>query len=324
MRVVFNRMSESAWQTILPPEAAAVQQSWRYGSAAKLIGRNVYRAEISTMYQRVGIAQVLIRPFGRLGQVGLMSRGPIWMPGTSKEMRAQASGELRRSLPGTGLRLLLSTPEEDTTAVLPLVTGSYLAEVPLSLTQDTMRDALQGKWRNRLVKAENSDLEVRISNRAQDLDWLLHLENGQQKIKGYRNLPAAFLRAWAASGPDGYKIFIAQSGGTPVAAMLFLVHAPGATYQIGWTSEAGRKASAHHLLLWRAMQDLSTSGLSRLDLGVVDTVTTPGLARFKLGTGANLRRLGATGLVVPVPSWPFRRTGKNNATHGKRMTIGSN
>jgi hypothetical protein len=203
-------MSESAWQSILPPEAAAVQQSWHYGEAAKLIGRRVHRAEMSTMSQRVGIVQVLIRPVGRLGQVGLISRGPIWMPGIPEEMRAQALGQLRRSLPGKGLRLLLSTPEEDTKSVLPLVTSSHLAEVALAHNQDTLRLALQGKWRNRLVKAEHSDLRVRISNRAEDLDWLLHLENAQQKTKGYRNLPASFLRAWAASCPDGYRIYISQ------------------------------------------------------------------------------------------------------------------
>lgn len=324
MRVVLDRLSEKAWQSILPPEAAAVQQSWHYGEAARLIGRRVHRVEISTMYQRVGIAQVLIRPLGRLGQIGLMSRGPIWMPGTPKEMRAQALGHLRQSLPGKGLRLLLSTPEEDTKTILPLVTGSHLAEVPLLRDENAMRFALQGKWRNRLVKAEGYELRVRISRRLADLDWLLHLEHAQQKTKGYRNLPASFLRAWASSDPNGFQIYIAQSRGTPVAAMLFLVHAPGATYQIGWTSDAGREASAHHLLLWRAMQDLSKSGFKRLDLGTVDTVSTPGLARFKLGAGAKLRTLSATGLVVPMPSLPFRRGGKGPASRGKAMSVGSN
>ncbi len=324
MRVVLDRMSESAWQNGLPPDAAAMQQSWRYGEAAKALGRRVHRAEITTSSQRVGIAQVLIRPLGRLGQVGLMSRGPIWEPDTSKEMRGRAISQLRRSLPGRGLRLLMSTPEDENPGILPLVTGNYVAEVPLLQDLDVMRAALQGKWRNGLAKAESAGLRLRLCDRAENLDWLLHLETAQQKIKRYQNLPATFLWAWVSCGPAGYKIYIAYAQGNPVAAMLFMIHSPGVTYQIGWTSDAGRQVSAHHLLLWRAMQDFAKSGISRLDLGVVDTVTTPGLARFKLGTGADLRKLGPTGLVLPLPSWSFRRAGKDFESGADPITIGSN
>jgi len=324
MRVVFDRISESAWQNILPPDASALQQSWRYGEAVKATGRRVHRVEISTMYQRVAIAQVLVRSLGSFGQVALVSRGPIWTSGTSKSIRLCAVNQLRRSLPGKGVRLLLSTPEEETGAVLPLVTGCHLAEIPLLREEEAMRQTLHGKWRNRLAKAENAGLQVRISSRAKDLDWLLHHENAQQKTKRYRNLPAPFLRAWGALGADGYRIFIAQSGGVPVAAMLFLLHAPGVTYQIGWTSGAGRIASAHHLLLWRAIQTFSKSGLQRLDLGAVDTVTKPGLARFKLGTGANLRKLGATGPVLPLPFWTMGRGGEGPNSREKFLKMESN
>jgi hypothetical protein len=44
---------------------------------------------------------------------------------------------------------------------------------------------------------------------------------------------------------------------------------------------------------------LWAEGVRWLDLGSVDTEKAPGLARFKLGTGAELKRLGATMLVLP-------------------------
>ncbi|MGL4236328.1 hypothetical protein [Tabrizicola sp.] len=53
------------------------------------------------------------------------------------------------------------------------------------------------------------------------------------------------------------------------------------------------------MMLTRAAEALAAEGVRWLDLGSVDTEAAPGLARFKLGTGAGLRRLGATMLVLP-------------------------
>ena len=50
---------------------------------------------------------------------------------------------------------------------------------------------------------------------------------------------------------------------------------------------------------WQAAQALRAEGVRWLDLGSVDNEAAPGLARFKLGTGARLCRLGATCLVLP-------------------------
>ena len=76
--------------------------------------------------------------------------------------------------------------------------------------------------------------------------------------------------------------------------MLMQMHPPVATYHIGWTNAHGRSLMAHHLLLWHAANDMANHGVTRLDLGTVDTQTAPGLARFKIGSGANIRPLGPT------------------------------
>lgn len=51
-------------------------------------------------------------------------------------------------------------------------------------------------------------------------------------------------------------------------------------------------------MLWQAALVLRGQGVQRLDLGAVDA-TNPGLARFKLGTGARLVSLGPSSLVLP-------------------------
>jgi len=54
----------------------------------------------------------------------------------------------------------------------------------------------------------------------------------------------------------------------------------------------GRQSCAHNLLLWRIMCDLEQKGHTHLDLGRADL--SPGLRRFKIGTGANIDHLAGT------------------------------
>ncbi|MEL6980044.1 MAG: hypothetical protein AAGM38_15365 [Pseudomonadota bacterium] len=80
----------------------------------------------------------------------------------------------------------------------------------------------------------------------------------------------------------------------PAAAMLFLTHGRAATYHIGWTSDPGRSIGAHNLLLWNAIQTLKRDGILSLDLGGLDTERGAGVARFKLGSGAQPMTLCGT------------------------------
>ena len=54
--------------------------------------------------------------------------------------------------------------------------------------------------------------------------------------------------------------------------------------------------NAHNLLLARAAKWFAGRGVRGLDLGTIDTVNAPGLARFKLGVGARAKKLGGTWL----------------------------
>ena len=81
--------------------------------------------------------------------------------------------------------------------------------------------------------------------------------------------------------------------------MLFLLHATVATHYLGWTSDRGRQLGAQHRMIITAADTFAGRGLNRLDLGTIDTENAPGLARFKIGTGATVRSLGGTWLRLP-------------------------
>ncbi len=248
--------------------------------------------------------QVQSRRFGPLGRVDLVSRGPVardpaeagdWLDGWRRW-----HGKAPLLLNATGL------PPEALRAhgFWPLMTPATVALVPLS-DRATMRAALQQKWRNRLNRAQGSGLKIR--RRPLDAShWLLAAEAAQARARGYRGLPPALSAAFAAANPNGAWVFEARQHGAPVAALLILRHGPMATWQIGVSQPEGRRLNAMNLLVWEAMGWLADAGHATLDLGTLNTQDAPGLAHFKLGTGALAQRQGGTWLHAG-PLVPFAR-----------------
>jgi lipid II:glycine glycyltransferase (peptidoglycan interpeptide bridge formation enzyme) len=63
------------------------------------------------------------------------------------------------------------------------------------------------------------------------------------------------------------------------------LHAPAATYLVGWNGDAGRQLKANQFLLWHTVLWLRRNGIRWFDLGGIDEVRLPGIADFKLGMG---------------------------------------
>lgn len=293
----------------LAPKGCAVplQQNGLYGLACASLGTGVRHFQLRLGGDLAGTALVLVRRWPLVGDIALLSRGPVWAGAVSQDTRAAGTQALIRQLRG-GLRGVICTPDRngrpdplDGSDLLPMVTPGHIAQLDLSASRDDRRARLHGKWRNRLVRAEAAGMTVRQAPLPQDADhWLLLEEAAQARARGYRRLPRAFTHAWAAlGGRDATRLFTAHAGGAPVAAMLFLRHGDMASYHIGWCGAEGRRLNAHNLLLWRASDWLARKGHRLLELGSLDTEGAPGLARFKLGSGADAVPLGATWLDAP-------------------------
>ncbi len=223
-------------------------------------------------------------------------RGPIWHGAPDR----QGAAALRRS----GLRLINSDGDDRATlraaGFVQAHTPAYVAELSLDGSPDTRRARMTGKWRNALRRAENAPFRIQKERYSKTRhQWLLAEDARQQRAKGFRSLPHAVLDAFAAVQPESASVFVARSGKDPIAAMLFLTHGMVATYHLGWTSPTGRACASHNAILTHACNQFAHDGIVRLDLGSVDTVNAPGLARFKIGTGANIRPLGGTWVRLP-------------------------
>lgn len=255
----------------------------------------------------IGGAQIGVRRWPGWGDFAVLGRGPLWADILDDANRRAALHALLARLRGEH-RGVMAAPDLIGGADpleggpwLPAVTPISLAELSLDATPKELRARLAGKWRNRLRRAENAGLRIDHGPwRPEVAHWLLKAEALQRQRRGYRGEEDGYTLGWAEAGGKGStRLFTARASGRVVAAMLFLLHAPGATYHIGWSDPAGRAMGAHTLLLWEAMLWLSRAGYTALDLDVIDTEAAPGLARFKLGTGARVVALGTTRLWAP-------------------------
>lgn len=255
------------------------QQSAPYRVAVEGCGARVRRLDLGC-----GTAQVVER-----GRLRLMSRGPIWTGAVSAEERRHA---LRRLARWPGLTIVTPDIGHSGPGLIPLVTPMHHAILPLG---PDLRAGMARNWRGHLAKAERVALAVCPAGPA-TFDEMILAEAGQRAERRYRALPGRFSRCLPESSR---RLWEWRPDGGLAAAMAFVVHGTSATYHLGWASAPARAAGVHGLMLTRAAEALWAEGVHWLDLGSVDSERAPGLARFKLGTGAKLTRLGATCLVLP-------------------------
>ncbi len=295
-----------------PPGTAPLHQQPHYARALTAMGVAVQTLRATQDGQPRAQAQVVRRRLGPLS-ITWMPRGPIWasdLPDPDREAFLRA---LTQTLPsGVWLANAASADEANCLArhgYRALIPGQTLANLDLRPPRATRLAAQHGKWRNRLRHAQGAGLILHETAFDPTRHHsLLTQEVAQQRARRYRALSPAFTLAYAAQNPGAARVWSAQHCGQHVAHLLILTHGDTATYHIGWTGPEGRRRSAHTLLLWQAANALADRGIVRLDLGPADTTLAPGLARFKLGSGALAQRLGPSMLALPrvTPLFPKR------------------
>ncbi len=304
MKVEWGTQDTHAWDAAHAQAAGALQQDWAYGSTMLVSGGTVIRAVIQAEGQTVGLAQCVVRRFGHLGGVALCTRGPLWLQALSGKDKAHAYRRLRQTMPVKGLRFLFVTPDEPSgdnlglSSIKRVMTGYSTALLDLTPAMPDLRAGLEKRFRPPLGRAEKSDLTVhRVGTNVGQYRWLMDAEQQQRDNRGLQGMPLHFVDAYIASRKQpGHNVLTlrADIGRDRVAGMMFLLHGQAATYQIGWTNDAGRDAYAHNLLLYKGMEALKERGIRSLDMGGINTGRSAGIARFKITSGAQVVTLAGT------------------------------
>jgi hypothetical protein len=306
MDLLWNPPLSDAWARFHRENAGSLQQSWAYGEALRTLGVEVVRVVAIEGGKWLACAQFIARRL--LGYISLAScsRGPVFAPDADPLLRRAFIFEVRRKLPLKPLRVPLFSPNtglpdwnpDEVRGLSRVLTGYSTTLIDLTLGPERLRADMDGKWRNRLVRAETrQDIRVFFQPSRTHLRELLSHEVEQRHRKGFFGLPTEFVSTYLDvhdRPAQAFRLAWAQQERQTIACMLFLLHGQVATYHMGWANDAGREANAHNLLMWRAMLELPQAQVRWLDTGGVNTHDLAGISRFKLGAGGQVLTLPGT------------------------------
>ena len=290
--IVWNRCKQEEWEKRCKqsPSLVPLPQSYAYGEMAQHMGAQTQRAVIYNGETPVALWQAVQKRFGRLYNVRIGLRGPIWLTEISVTQKQQLLLQLKCGNLAKWPCITLLMPEEEAgfsvKGLHRVMSGSHYALLNLKPDENALLAAQKGKWRNRLRAAQKSGVRVdKMGLKPENYGWLLEAEYAQRERKKYYALSPLTVPIYQ-SYADAQSVFGLQAWhrNERVAAMLFLCHGKSATYHIGWSSDSGNEMNAHNLLLWEAITRLKAQSIEWLDLGQIGG--SEGLTRFKLGCGA--------------------------------------
>lgn len=279
----------------------AYQHYYSYGIAMQRPGTAALCLRFLSGSSDVARAIVITQSFGPI-EFQYIPRGAVYSPGADIAAIYKALtlyAKTRR------LRFVLISPDavardDDPVPQRRILTGETQAIVDLERAGPDLKAGMLQKWRNRLNKALRADIEIKsVPATHLHARWLTDAETSQRKRMAYKGLDAALPGVLArAKGQTRDHYCIALAAGVPVAGASFIVNGAYAAYFSGVTSPQGRALCAQHLVVYEATQRLRAKGVKTLNLGVINTRDAPGLARFKLGAGAQPYTCKGTFLLV--------------------------
>jgi hypothetical protein len=254
-------------------------QSWAYGEAKQAAGgwrarRFVFERE----GEPVAICQLLDKSLAGIRWATRLNRGPLFLDadpndGVVRDVYRALRGRWRHLRGVLVLAPALAAGQENYRTVSAVgfrdrrYHGWCSARLDLQSDEEQLRKNLTAHWRNRLRVAERADLELRVSQTPEDVDWIIdrHVENMTEK--SFVGPAPDFLRALQCAAPDDFLVFQARSAGEPVGGMVVYRFGDAAECYVGWFGREGRKLNVGNFLYWQAALDLQRRGCRCLDLG---------------------------------------------------------
>ncbi len=300
LSLAWNTCTVEEWEKRLAriPRSNLIQ-TWPYAQTMRAIEHKMTRfGLIMDGEKELGLLQIQEIKFFRLFHVVILDRGPLWFNAPVARATWDAFfnafaqnfprgfGRSRRFMP----EVLLDEPLKlklDQLGFRHKARGLQSIWVDLKPDANIIRQNLKRNWRNHLNSAERVVMRVEDNNKSDHLAWLLKNYEADRRARRYPGPSVDIVKSLVVlSRPKNQVLMLrAVLGGEPIASILVLLHGKSATYQIGYTSPEGRKVSAHHLLLWRAMMKLKEMGIEDFDLGGINPEAAQGVTSFKEGMG---------------------------------------
>lgn len=261
-----------------------------------------------------GVVHINDQPAGlvQITQAGILNNivhaieldlGPIWFENFGSAEHYGAFFETyNKQFPkrfGRARRILVNAPASDTdmSSIQDQLSKLRMKKhetspyqtlwVDLSTSKEELRKALKSKWRNMLNKGEKQSMHIEFTDDLKGIPLILKHYELDKITKDYNGPSVALIKDLCVYFGPQKNVLIGKASldNKLIAAIVVFVHGGSATYQIGWSSEDGRKNAAHNVLLWNALCTLKDKGIKHFDLGGINDETAKNVKRFKEGLG---------------------------------------
>jgi dTDP-4-amino-4,6-dideoxygalactose transaminase len=296
----WNKFSYQEWERVFYSiNKSNLLQSWDYGEAkSKTQGWSVLRSIIYNKVKPIGVVQVLIKKYPVFGRIARINRGPLFVDKVTYKTELHIYKLLGKELSKHNIRILFIAPEinfsDHARIGLKLLGYSKIKKqswrsswLDLSLSNEVLRQKLNGKWRNQLKSSEKANLEFKVSGLKDDLVWLTNKYLVFQKQKKFEGIPISILNFFRdkSNRKDQVYTTFAQKDGIPIAGLIIIKHGIACTYVVGWNDKIGRSFYATNFLLWKSIIEMKKIGCKWFDLGGLNEDLYYDITRFKNGLG---------------------------------------
>jgi lipid II:glycine glycyltransferase (peptidoglycan interpeptide bridge formation enzyme) len=171
--------------------------------------------------------------------------------------------------------------------------------VDLRLTDDEILKRMKPKWRYNIGLADKRGVTVRSAGiEGIEAFYSLYQETAKRDgisihdISYYRTL-FTHCGEYPRTGGQELRLYLAEYGGNPLAAIIVLFRRAEATYLYGASSNENRNLMATYALQWKAITDAKLAGCTQYDLFGIPPHPDPkhpmtGLYLFKTGFGGRI------------------------------------
>lgn len=284
----------------------SIYQTWAYQEVrVDMDGQKLSRAVVKDENDEiVAVSHVRIRHVKPLGfRVGYVEMGPLFF---KKDGTCGCSPEvlkaLREAYLGPKVNVLRMAPniadgpenqglvevfESNGFERLEGVAPYHTMILPLGSSTETLRKGLHQKWRKKLRKAENAEIEVTERMDEEPFRVLEEFYRTLRERKGFKGVdPEIFARAQSAS-PDAEKmsLIVAHFDGEPVTVLVTSNLGDTAIALLVASNEKGYSCGSSYLAWWKALTASNDRGMKKFDFGGIDFENNPNVSRFKAGMG---------------------------------------
>ncbi|MEI8361131.1 MAG: peptidoglycan bridge formation glycyltransferase FemA/FemB family protein [bacterium] len=290
-------------------------QSWAWSEFQRLVSGTVWRIGVEDKGKLIASAKISKKdlPMGRsyfyCGR-GPVFKGDVW----NVEAAALIFAEIERLAEEEMVMFLRFDPSFDCIADVEQIIGnrtfiksddvqpSKTLILDVTKTEEELLAAMHQKTRYNINLANKKEVKIVEGGkeRFEDFWSLLDQTTGRDKFRPHGR---SHYSAMFDIETDTLKLLFAEVDGKPLAASILLFFGDTATYLHGGSSNDDRNLMAPYALQWASIQMAKNKGMNYYDFYGIDEERWPGVTRFKMGFGGEVKVFPGTYDIIYDEGW---------------------